>query len=286
MRTLLVAALACALFAPAVAAQNGRIDSGVARRLAEIFGDVQVDETKGVGFVDLASEVENALIDVDPDKVAQLNAEISDLEQLERDLVGRLGDLSEGLPVMIGPVESPDAVIGDVSESTLELARFELHAQEAEIARLERLEKMKETKVAAERAARRVTPLSMALLATLEDIPTAEETAVSSVDEPQAEFPLRIARALFVTGDYIGALRQFRQVPAETMTFQGRFEMARCLEEAEKIDEALTTLDALAADSAESDGFWNGRALALKKIIESSRNIRKAMSRSESEVNR
>ena len=258
----------------AAAQEKNRIDGGIARRLADVLGDVQVDEDKGIGLADLAAEIDVALIDVDPDRVAALNDELAELQRQERDLLGRLDDLEGGLPVVLGADAGQDPVLGDVSESALELARAELQAQQLEITRLERIDKERVAQVEAKRAARRPTPLSVAMLATLEEIPEPMASGESKIEEPTSEFPLRIARAHYVSGDFIGALRQFRQVPEDLMTTQGRYEMARCLEETAQLDEALKVLDAIIAATAEGDDFWKSRAAALKRLIESSRNMR------------
>jgi hypothetical protein len=111
-----------------------------------------------------------------------------------------------------------------------------------------------------------MTPLSSALLSTLEDMPPLKE-APQNNDEDHSEFPARMAQALFKTGDYVGSLKHFLMVKDEDMTPRDRYELARCWEETGQAAKALPVVAKLIQVTLANDPFWNQRAKHLEQLL-------------------
>ncbi len=249
------------------ASESSSISGRVARKISEILGGVDINDESAVELDDLALAVGISLLDVDPDKISELNKDMSRLQELEDNISSQIQTLGSGLPLELGDYDRPFSPMEDLSKETLELEKDQLLARQVEIKELELIQQRRKAKANAIHDAKSVTPLSRALLSTLEDIPVLTNRTTILTDKTN-EFPGRMARALFMTKDYVGALKHFKLVPDEELTPRDRYEMARCQEEADEIEKALVTVEKLINTSMATDDFWHERAVNLKKLFQ------------------
>ncbi|MFT7617199.1 MAG: tetratricopeptide (TPR) repeat protein [Planctomycetota bacterium] len=239
---------------------------GVARKISEILGGATIHEERSVELDDLAVSVEMALLEIDPDHISRLNREMGRLRDREEEISSQIEGLGKGLPFDFNGPARPFSPAEDVSEDALEMATNQLKARQLRIKELEirRAERQKE--VNAINDARTMTPLSSALLSTMEEIPDLKPLATAS-DESKSEFPGRMARALFKTGDFVGALKHFQLIEEAKLGPRDRYEMARCLEEAGEKEKALEVASRLVAETMATDEFWYGRGKNLVNLL-------------------
>ncbi|MCB1282609.1 MAG: CDC27 family protein, partial [Salinibacterium sp.] len=225
-------------------------------------------------LIDLADAVSIVLGQVDPARLGTLNQDMDTLRREEEEIIRQLDDLEAGLPVLAGPEFSPLVPSEDLGPEALERERALLTAQEAEIFDLERRRRAQAESDRALEAARQPSVLSRALLVSLHPLPSILEPVDEVVLVSNSQYPERLARALFRTGDFRGALRHFRQIDAASLLARDSYDMARCLEELGEIEEAIAILDVANANAAGREGdFWLNRIRSLKTFLDESRTV-------------
>ncbi len=243
------------------------ITRGVAQKISEVLGGINVNEAAALELDDLAAAVEVALHEVDPDLISSLNKNLSELKDQEEELISQLAGLAKGHPValidepMMGPLP-----MEEITAESLELEMDQLRIRELRIKELELQKEKERLEAEAIDKARTTSPLSTALLGTLEDLEEVREAASENV-EVVSEFPGRMARALFRTGDFVGALRHFKMIPEDRMEPQDLYEMARCLEELGELQKALPITRRLQEATLSDDAFWHQRGKSLERLI-------------------
>lgn len=243
-----------------------RTVGGFARKISEILGGATVAEEEDLELDDLAVAVELALMDIDPDHISRLNREMGRLRHQEEELSSRINDLDKGLTIDVDNVGAPITPSEDISEEALEIERNQLKARQLKIKELEIRRAKRQAEVNAINDAKTMTPLSAALLSTLESIPKLQPMATTA-NPTRSEFPARMAHALFRTRDFVGALKQFKMLKEEELTPQDRYEMARSLEETNDKEAALVAAKKLVEVTLAVDDFWHARGENLVKLL-------------------
>ena len=256
------------------AAQNekqdrNRITRGMARKMSDVLGNAEIQDSGELTFDELAASVELALANVDPDRISGLNQTKSHLRSREEDLLDQISELEKGeiIPFDFQEDSDPLSPIADVSEESLELEKKQLQARQLRIKELEIQQRKDQAERDAINEAKTMTPLSSALLATLEEVPVLREVP-TTVEEAKSEFPRRMARALFKTGDFVGALRHFKLVPEDDMEPRDFYEKARCPEETGSPSQALRVAQELKQRMSGENTFWQARAENLEKLLQ------------------
>ena len=183
-----------------------------------------------------------------------------------------ISDLEGGIPTLTDTDFAPLVSSEDMTPEALQRETAVLTAQEAEMIQMRREREIRRIAEQARQAASEPTAMSRALLASLDVIPEAPK-ADGIVPVANVTFPLRIGRALFRAGDFMGALRHLRQVSEEDLSITVRYEMARCYEETGDVDSAIKVLADGMKPESENEGFWMKRARALHEFLEKSRSL-------------
>ena len=110
MRDTILTLLLVASCAASASAQDNRLGSGVASRLADVLGDEPVVKAKEIELDDLADSVALAFDSVDRNRVATVNSELERLKDEESELRSLLDELRRGLPIDITAVGQTSAV--------------------------------------------------------------------------------------------------------------------------------------------------------------------------------
>ena len=286
-RVAILAAITAALsrFGVAQTENGGRgaIGDGLARRVTAALDALAPLAEDRLTIDDLADAVSRSLAAVEPKRLRALNEERGQLLGEEQELMKLLQDVSDGIvvPWMDGAEPGvPDQVTPDLLESE----QAQLVSQQAEIFRLQREAEIRKAVEKTQALAARPTIMTRSLLGVLDTLPPAPQAEALEM-APKTEFPDRLARALFRTGDYTGALDNYKKVAPELLADRDRYEMARCLEETGDRAGAIELLDRMiAASPAETaadgtvadpsgdategrDGFWAARARSLKELL-------------------
>ncbi len=262
----------CGLFAISATGQDKdletkrKITGGMTRRISEILGGANLEEEAAVELSDVASSIEMALLDVDPEEISTLNDEKGRLLEREDDISSQLEGLRGGLTIDLSEYATSLSPTSDITPESLEIERDQLRAMQVSIKELELRRDRRQAKTDAINDAKTMTPLSAALLGTLEDMPELIEAPVTN-DEDQSEFPARMAHALFRTGDFVGAIKHFRMIEEDQLTPRNRYEMARSLEETGETEKALSISTQLMARTLGTNNFWHQRAKNLEKLL-------------------
>lgn len=274
--TIVLAAMSVCVAAAAQQDEGpGRIGTGIAARLADILGDEPVANAKETTLDDLADAVSYAIESVDRTGVADVNSELARLRDEETELRGMLDELRNGIPIDIDSLGTPSAA-DDVEPATLELESQHLAAMMVKVEQLEERARRHQAYERRRREAMQLTRKSEVLLASLDELPEADPATDGVTSVARTAFPGRLAHALFLAADFTGALRHYRTLKEEDMSAEQRFEMARCLEEAGLVDEAVGLLERIAAD-ASAETFWKDRASGLREFLSKSRSIREVL---------
>ncbi len=277
-----------AFLAQGAAGQQAPFGEGFGRRISQVLEDLAPLTRSDLTLGDLADAATRAIQSVDKEKVESLNRSIEELRREEDDILQTVKDLEDGLPVD-PELDLPPLVPGDdIGPDALDRELAVLTAQEARIIELERQRQLDILAKRAQRQARRPTAFSRALLSALTEFPefTSDEGAESPVAGEPA-FPDRVARVLFRTGDFAGALRNFRKIASDTWTRKDTWMVARCLQEVGKNGEAIEVVDrALEAAGAESTGFWLERLRTLKSFLEKDAVVSELLKAPDEEENR
>ncbi len=277
-----------ALLTSGATAQQTPFGEGFGRRISQVLEDLTPLTRSDLTLGDLADAAAKAIQSVDKEKVESLNRSIERLRREEDDILQTVKDLEDGLPVD-PDLDLPPLVAGDdLGPDALERELAVLTAQEARIIELERQRQLDILAKRAQRQARRPTAFSRALLGALTEFPEfASDEGVESPVAGEPAFPDRVARVLFRTGDFAGALRNFRKIDPENWTRKDTWMVARCLQEVGKNGEAVQVVDrALAAAGAESMGFWLQRLKALKSFLEKDAIVSELLQTANEEKNR
>ena len=275
MRDKFLTLLLVASCAVSVSAQDNRLGSGVASRLADVLGDEPVVKAKEIELDDLADSVALAFDSVDRNRVATVNSELERLKDEESELRSLLDELRRGLPIDITAVGQTSAV-EDIDATTLELENQTLAAMKVQVEQLEERNRKRREWERRRREAMQLTRKSEVLLASLDTLPEPDPEVDGVIAVAKTAFPGRLAHALYLARDFKGALRQYEALGLEAMDAEQRFEMARCLEEVGQVDKAIEVLGNVGGEN-DADGFWQGRAEGLKKFLEKSQSIRQVL---------
>ena len=91
---------------------------------------------------------------------------------------------------------------------------------------------------------------------------------------------MRLADALYRSGDHRGASRQYEAARAAgdpRMDAERLYRLARCHEQLADFGAAKAALDALLAAESDPTSFWNKRATKLRELIEKSESLQKLL---------
>lgn len=235
-----------------------------ARRLADALEAAIPRENQSQSLEEIGADIEAALSKVDEAKLNKLSKVLADLQREEDDLkkckaaleTGQLASLPlPTLPLIVDATTTPDLLaIENTALAELKLRHEQLTAEATS----------RQQMAAARLAPARLSPLSNALFASLDDLP-APSTTVPSVIPVSVQWPQRSARALFATGDYIGSLRHFKSIDESQLSSNDLYSMARCLEELKDFDAAVKVTSKLIKVSQEN--FWRERAEKFKEYL-------------------
>ncbi|MEZ6195545.1 MAG: CDC27 family protein [Planctomycetota bacterium] len=275
-------ALTLALAASGAWAQDAprpaeRPSRGLADRLGRAWQDEEPAQDTRLARV--GSQFAAALGGVDRERMSSLEGELMELRSMATELETMLADLDRGLPVAIDPWPGAGATDAPVDAEAISDEERVLIALEAELAR-RRLEAKRAAEAAERRErARRVTPRGEALLATDAAIPAPppakEETGVEV--GPHA---VRLAEALYDSGDYRGAARQLegrRSAEKGGLTPRHLYLLARCHEELGQLDQADAALGELMTAVPDENAFWHRRAKSMRALIANSGHVNKVL---------
>jgi len=273
MMNRVITTICCALLvASATFAQDSRPSKGVSKHLLKSFEDKSTLREAKNSLDDIATDVSSALATVDRSKLGKLQDRLGSLADEEEQLKQMLEDINLGLSVPVSVTEKLDASGANVSLDSLQSERELLLGLKSDLERRKRM-RAKRRAVAMQREdAKRPTLSTRVLLQALGQLPEVNREAIDAevTTVAASPFPRKLADALYRTGDYRGALRQYLQAEEKlekSLELKDRYRMARCYEWLGNTPKALEALEKLTTAQPDETDFWHQRAKSYHSYL-------------------
>ncbi len=280
-----ITVLGAFLFAGILPAQESRPSKGLSKHLLKVFEDQSTLREAKNSLDDVATSVSAALANIDRSQLSKLQDRLGKLANEEDQLQRMLQEVGKGLPIPVSVTESLDATAAEVSLESLQSERELLLGLKSDLARRKRRREQRRTLAARREEAKRPTLSTRVLLRALGQLPEVDHDIETTAAIPVAAspFPRRLADALYRTGDFRGALRQYllaEELRENSLESKDRYRMARCYEWLGNTNKAVEALDKLMKLQPDESDFWNQRAKSYNRYLSKNPKLEKVLKRS------